>query len=68
MPSVEASFKLIYLWYIYGYRGGVAGLVVTDSLDALPHALGIRVGEVNLQLQLVALLGHDDAPPQTCPG
>ncbi len=51
--TVEASRKVISLVKkgdVCDCRSGVAWFVVTDDLDALPHALGVRVRKVFLYL------------------
>jgi len=61
----EASTKVVKLVQegdVTGCGDGVAGFIVSDGLDALPHASGVGVGEVTLYLQLVVVLGLFDAP------
>ena len=63
--SLKASIKVVKLvqeGVVRGCGGGVAGFIVSDGLDALPHASWVRIGEVTLYLQLVAVLGLFDAP------
>ena len=46
MAPLKASIKTVKLireGHVAGWWGGVGGFVVSYGLDALPHALGVRV-------------------------
>jgi len=64
---VNPTNELIKEGHIHDCWCGLVWLV-SNGLNALPHALGVRTDKVSLHLLLVVVLGLLDAPLQVCPG